>query len=354
MSRREPLKLSGLVRKESPEASKNSEPALLMQAIALAAAPPPSLPTEPEVEAPVAAAPTALASVPSEPSEPSGSAVLPALPEGLQGQAIPLLDIPLSLLDESENQNRVSMADADLAELAKSIDVEGVTQPISVRRKPTGRYEIVTGHRRVKASGLARKTTVPAYVHEYSDARALIVTLTENEKRVDLTDYERALGMERLSKTGKSQTQIGDIYGIGQSMVSMHLQMLQLPEALRAIMLANPKAIGARAGADAAKLSKQYPEHEKVLAQALTAVSDGRMKQKDLKDWVESKIKPKDNQPQIVKPKVKQVSALDGTPLYTTEWKPGEKQLVIKCVPDGVDMDQLEQVVRAALEQMRG
>lgn len=127
--------------------------------------------------------------------------------------------IPLSLIDESTTNPRRTFEQSKLIELAQSIGVNGLVQPITVRPKD-GRFEIVAGARRYRAAQIAEWADVPTRVLELSDAQALEIQIVENSQREDVHPYEEASGYQRLldqpgydvaalaSKCGKSQSHI--------------------------------------------------------------------------------------------------------------------------------------------------
>ena len=117
---------------------------------------------------------------------------------GQETQKSPYKEIPVDLLDTGSYQPRTHMDDQALEELAGSIKAQGLIQPILVRATTAGRYEILAGHRRWRASQRAGLDRIPAVVKEVSDEAALAVALIENIQREDLNPIEEALGLKRL------------------------------------------------------------------------------------------------------------------------------------------------------------
>jgi ParB family transcriptional regulator, chromosome partitioning protein len=114
--------------------------------------------------------------------------------------------------------------------LAKSIRVNGVIQPITVRPGTDGRYVLVTGERRWRASKLAGKETIPAIVRQVSDQQAAEMTIVENLQRQDLNCMEQAAAFSRLSQDfGLTQEQIGQRVGVSRETVSNYMRLLKLP-----------------------------------------------------------------------------------------------------------------------------
>jgi ParB family chromosome partitioning protein len=124
----------------------------------------------------------------------------------------------------------------DLSELAASIKVHGILQPIVVQPHPQflGMFLILAGHRRFAAAKTAGLDEVPIVIREKAGpAKAIQVSLVENLQRADLNPMERAEGLGRLRDMGMTGRQIAAAIGQGESSVSMYLTMLELPETAR-------------------------------------------------------------------------------------------------------------------------
>ena len=125
-----------------------------------------------------------------------------------QGQEI--IEIPLDLIDENPYQTRRTFDEAALSELADSIKASGLAQPVVVRPGKNGRYVLVFGERRCRASKLAGKTSVPAIVRTLGNEQAAEMTIVENLQRQDLNCLEQAQAFARLSREfNLTQEQIG-------------------------------------------------------------------------------------------------------------------------------------------------
>jgi ParB family chromosome partitioning protein len=123
-----------------------------------------------------------------------GAATLPQQPAGEM-----VRDLPVELIDRNPYQTRTHFDDIALNELADSIKVSGVIQPITVRQN-AGRYQLITGERRWLASQRAGKATVPAIVRQVSNEQAMEITIIENLQREDLNPVEQARAYERLAR----------------------------------------------------------------------------------------------------------------------------------------------------------
>ena len=179
-------------------------------------------------------------------SSDAAGAVSAVLPE-LQGQAArkaadgyEVIALALDLIDHNPYQTRVFSSDDEdaLGELAESIRVNGVIQPITVRRGPNGRYILVAGERRVRASRSAKKTTVPAIVRTVSEQQAAEMTVIENLQRADLNCMEQARAYILLSQDfGLTQEQIGERVGVSRESVSNYMRLAKLPELVQRYLL---------------------------------------------------------------------------------------------------------------------
>ena len=163
---------------------------------------------------------------------PATSTVLPEVQaqaaRAASGDAV--LQIPLDQIDQNPYQTRFDFQKETLAELAESIRTNGVVQPIVVRPAPDGRYVLILGERRCRASKLAGKSTIPAIVRTVSDQQAAEMTIVENLQRQDLNCLEQANGFARLSQDfGLTQEQIGQRTGISRESVSNYMRLLKLP-----------------------------------------------------------------------------------------------------------------------------
>jgi len=150
--------------------------------------------------------------------------------DGPRAPAVKL--IPLDCIAENPYQTRYLFDKDALAELAESIKESGVLQPIIVRpAEQEGRYILVLGERRLQASRLAKKETIPAMVRRVSPQQAAEMTLIENLQREDLNCIEQAEAFRVLSKEfNLTQEEIGKRVGMSRESVSNYMRLLRLPE----------------------------------------------------------------------------------------------------------------------------
>ena len=147
------------------------------------------------------------------------------------GEAVRL--VGLDQIDPNPYQTRMEFDAELLQDLAESIRGNGVVQPIVVRPGTAGRYVLVLGERRCRASKLAGQDTIPAIVRRVSDQQAAEMTVVENLQRQDLNCLEQATAFSKLSKQfGLTQQQIGERVGLSRESVSNYMRLLKLPPAV--------------------------------------------------------------------------------------------------------------------------
>ncbi len=147
-------------------------------------------------------------------------------------------NLKITLLQPGKYQPRTNMDQESLVSLAESIRTQGVMQPIMVRQVSGGRYEIIAGERRWRASQIAGLLEIPALVREVADEGALAMSLIENIQREDLNPLEEALGIQRLIKEfGMTHETAGLAVGSSRSTVSNLLRLLSLPLVVQELIM---------------------------------------------------------------------------------------------------------------------
>jgi len=157
---------------------------------------------------------------------------LSALLQTVESATAGLEQVRVDLIDPNPLQPRHAFPEDSLAELADSIRVSGVVQPILLRRTASseGRFQLVVGERRWRAARIAGLETLPAVVRELTDEDALELALTENLLRQDLNPLEVARAYQTLlEKFHLSHEQVAERLGINRSSVTNILRLLRLP-----------------------------------------------------------------------------------------------------------------------------
>ena len=152
----------------------------------------------------------------------------------------PQSSISIDLIFANPDQPRRTFDEAELQELASSIESHGVIQPLLLRtrKSKSGTYEIVAGERRWRAAQLAKLHSVPAVIKEFSDQEVLEVAIIENVQRADLNPIEEALGYDQLmTKFKHTQQDVSDAMGKSRSHIANLLRLLNLPEEVKSLVV---------------------------------------------------------------------------------------------------------------------
>ena len=145
-------------------------------------------------------------------------------------------EIDIDLIEPNPEQPRTRFAEASLEELAQSIRVNGVVQPI-VLRQVGGRYQIVAGERRWRASQRAGLRKIPAVVKEVSDEKLLELALVENIQRQELNPIEEAKAYRKLIDTiGLTQEEVAERIGKERTVVTTSMRLLRLPGEIQRVI----------------------------------------------------------------------------------------------------------------------
>ncbi|MCW3056353.1 MAG: ParB/RepB/Spo0J family partition protein [Solirubrobacterales bacterium] len=159
------------------------------------------------------------------------SAILSVSTEGADNGAEELRQLPIELISPNPKQPRRGFDEDGLQVLAGSLGEQGVLQPVLVRPKPGGTYELVAGERRWRAAQIAGLATIPALVREREDAATLEVALIENMAREDLSPIEEAHACAALiEELGLTREQVGRRVGRSRVAVSNLMRLLDLPD----------------------------------------------------------------------------------------------------------------------------
>lgn len=138
--------------------------------------------------------------------------------------------IPVEMIEPNPFQPRSSFDPAAMEELADSIRTLGLIQPVTVRKKTSDKYQIISGERRFRASRLAGLTKIPAYIRETDDQGMLEMAIVENIQRENLDPIEIALSFQRLiDECSLTQEQMATRVGKKRASVTNYLRLLKLP-----------------------------------------------------------------------------------------------------------------------------
>ncbi len=260
-------------------------------------------------------------------------------PEVSHDQAHPTTELPVTRIKPNPVQPRRQFREESLEELAQSIRVNGVIQPISVR-KAGDEYQIVAGERRWRAAQLAGLTTVPVVVQEIADDKLLEIALIENIQREDLNPIELAEAFERMvSELLLSHEEIGRRTGKDRVTITNTIRLLQLQPEVQQIVASGKMS----AGHARALIGIKDPDRQKNTA--YSAVAEGwtvRQIEKAVKDVVQGTGRPEKPTAPPVDPNVR--AAIDemqqtlGTRVRIIEKGNGKGHIEIEYYsPDDLD-----------------
>lgn len=181
-------------------------------------------------------------------------------------------EIPLDKVEVNPYQPRTDFDRQALEELAESIKVQGIIQPITVRKLGNDRYQLISGERRIQAAKLSGLEKIPAYIRLANDQQMLEMALIENIQRENLNAMEIALSYQRLiSECDLKQEELGDRVGKNRSTVNNYLRLLKLPPDIQAALRDNRITMGhARAMINVDNVDRQLHIFEKIIREELS------------------------------------------------------------------------------------
>ena len=145
-------------------------------------------------------------------------------------QSTSVIRVPLDQIDVNPKQPRKDFDETALSELAASIKMHDIIQPLTVSRTPTGRYRLIAGERRLRAAKMAGLKDIPVYTRQANDTQLLELSLLENLQRENLNAIEIALSYKRLmDELDYTQEQVAERMGKERSTVTNYIRLLRLP-----------------------------------------------------------------------------------------------------------------------------
>ena len=155
----------------------------------------------------------------------------------LQSQEGGSLSLPISQVEPGLKQPRKRFDEESLQDLADSIRIHGIIQPLTVRRLSSGYYQIIAGERRWRAAKLAGLNEIPAVIIEADDRKVMELGLIENLQREDLNPVEEAQGYQVLMQDyGLTQEQVAQRMGKSRPAITNMLRLLALPQDVLALV----------------------------------------------------------------------------------------------------------------------
>ncbi len=196
-------------------------------------------------------------------------------------------NVPIEDISRSPNQPRKVFEESELKELADSINEIGLLQPITVRKLDNLKYELIAGERRLRAHQLLGKSVIEAIIIDANNEEASLLTLAENLKRQDLTDYEIFIGLNSLDeKLKKNKQRLANSLGLNREDMYKYLSYEKLPKAMLNDLDLEPGLVGRTA---ATAFKKFLSDHIEQLSEAETALLRAWEKLKE-KNWSKAKL----------------------------------------------------------------
>lgn len=183
-----------------------------------------------------------------------------------------IADIAIDQIQTNPYQPRTHFDQAALEELAESIKIQGIIQPITVRQLDQNTYQLISGERRYQASKMAGLKVIPAYIRKADDQQMLEMALIENIQRENLNAIEIALSYQRLlSECSLKQEELGDRVGKKRTTVTNYLRLLKLPPDIQIALRDNVISMGhARALINIDTIENQLEVFKKVVNEELS------------------------------------------------------------------------------------
>jgi len=181
-------------------------------------------------------------------------------------------EISVDIIEVNPFQPRTDFAEQSLKELAESIKIHGIIQPITVRKLDRNRFQLISGERRLQASKLAGLTAVPCYIRTANDQEMLEMALVENIHREDLNAIEIALSYNRLVvECSLKQEQLGDRVGKDRTTVNNYMRLLRLPPLIQAGLRDRQLSMGhARALVNIENIDQQIYLYNRIIKEQLS------------------------------------------------------------------------------------
>lgn len=167
--------------------------------------------------------------------------------------------IPIDTIETNPKQPRRDFDETALQELANSIRIHDIIQPVTVSKLPSGKYRLISGERRWRASKIAGLKDIPAYVRQANDQQLLELALLENLQREDLNAIEISLSYKRMmEELSYTQEQVADRMGFDRSTVTNYIRLLKLPPDIQIALRKGEMSMGhARALINVDTIDKQ-------------------------------------------------------------------------------------------------
>lgn len=244
-------------------------------------------------------------------------------------------ELEVESIRPNPKQPRTEFDDDALEELADSISTLGLIQPITVRREPDGKYIIISGERRWRASKLAGRKTIPAYIRDADDKELHEMALVENIQRQDLNAMEIAISLQRLiDECGVTQETVAQRVGKKRSTVANYLRLMQMCPEVQAALKAGQITMG-HAKAIAGAPEELQPSLVKKIIKKELSVRAAEQLVKKLSTVKPAAEEVEEEFPEIYTRAVEQLSRLVGENIKIKRSGDGGGKIIIGFSGDG-------------------
>ena len=202
--------------------------------------------------------------------------------------------IPLADIQVNPKNPRRDFDEQALQELSTSIKLHDIIQPLTVSKLPNGKYQLIAGERRFRASKLAGLKDVPAYIRQANDQQLLELALLENIQRENLNAIEMALSFKRMmEELNYTQEQVAERMGKERSTVTNYIRLLKLPPDIQAAVRNNTISMGhARALVNIDTIDKQLYVFKEIQQKQLSVRQTEELVRKMYKADKQGAVKP--------------------------------------------------------------
>lgn len=245
-----------------------------------------------------------------------------------------MAEVAIRDIEPNPLQPRHDFRDESLEELAASIRELGVIQPITLRRREDGRYTIISGERRWRASQMAGLETLPAYIREVEDEDLHAMALVENIQREDLNAIEIALGMQRLvEECGLTQEAMAEKVGKKRSTVSNYMRLLALPSEVQLALKEGVISMGHAKAIAALDYELQIKALKKCVKRGLS-VRDAEKLAKRLAEQPTADVADEEEYPETYSRLVMEFERVLAENIAIKRTKSGSCRITIECADD--------------------
>lgn len=260
-----------------------------------------------------------------------------------------VVQLPVQLVVDSPWQPRSRYDETELQTLGQALKDRGQDEPIKVRQVKSQQFELISGHRRIRAARLIGWAMIDAIIVQMEDRAAEVATLVSNESQVSLSDYERAKAYQQALDHGlaKDQKEVARLFSCSQSRVSQCLTLYKLPAPILALLDKYPDLFQYRHAKVLLELLKAFPDGlEAIVAATEKMIDNPDLEADELRVQVEKALQPKRARPKALEPRL--ITDKNGASAFSVKMHP--RQIVIN-IEDGVDVEMAGKRTLAALRE---